>query len=250
MITRLTVRGWGGTRIDLAGRDDTLVAMGVAKALLEETTHFTDHLFNELDILRLEVRVNVHFPHDLSGREGGVETQQNRVNDEAGDGGQEWDANLMQMGVDQTNVDISVAVDGPDASGDQDAKVRSASVVERLEVHFTSLWAARGHTHPYILLTPSGNFYTLVGVRDRRYAMYCRLLLEGEDAWGEAKRDRPVCLNVERSTSTTQPIARAVLYLSNAGELSRVVFFWNSNQTLADEALDRLTTVSERDRFR
>ena len=130
MVTRLTVRRRGGTGIDLAGWDDALVPVGVTEALLEEATHLMDHLLNKLNVSRRKVRVDFHLLHDLSSREGCVETQQDRINDEAGDRGKERDANFMQVGVDYANLDVSVVVDRSGASGDQDAKVHSTCVVK------------------------------------------------------------------------------------------------------------------------
>ena len=89
-----------------------------------------DHLLNKLNVSRRKVRVDLHLLHDLSSREGCVKAQQDRVDNEAGDRRKERNTNLMQVGVNYANLDVSVVVDRSGASGDQDAEVRSARVVE------------------------------------------------------------------------------------------------------------------------
>jgi hypothetical protein len=79
--------------------------------------------------------------------------------------------------------------------------------------------------------------------------MYCRLLLEGEDAGCEAEGDMSAGLNTEISIGATQPVTRAVLDLSDAGELGRVVVR-DCEQALPDKTLEGLMAISERDRLR
>ena len=79
--------------------------------------------------------------------------------------------------------------------------------------------------------------------------MHCRLLLEGEDAGCEAEDDISAGLNTEISIGATQPVTRAVLDLSDAGELGRVVVR-DCEQALPDKTLEGLMAISERDRFR
>ena len=79
--------------------------------------------------------------------------------------------------------------------------------------------------------------------------MHCRLLLEGEDAGCEAEGDISASLNNKISMGATQPVTRAVLDLSDAGELDRVVVR-DCEQALPDKTLEGLTTVSKWDRLR
>jgi hypothetical protein len=79
--------------------------------------------------------------------------------------------------------------------------------------------------------------------------MYCRLLLEGEDAGCEAEGDISAGLYTEIGMGATQPVTRAVLDLSDAGELGRVVVR-DCEQALPDKTLEGLMAISERDRLR